>query len=165
VFIGSAILYSPLKIFLTRSYGALQNDDWLPNAAAKNVEVRTLKNGQPMLFRPGEFTLRHVAQTHVFAELTALASTTGNQLVVVLVPDKNTVYYPLLKTPIAFPQQMPSPGSSAGGARVLDLTDLLREKAASGLTNGDYYYLIDDTHWSALGTKTIAQAILEFLKR
>ena len=89
----------------------------------------------------------------------------GFQLKVVLVPDKSTVYGPLLAEPLP---------SADGAARFLDdlaadlqdrgvntvsLVGPLRQAAASGLDRGEYVYWRDDTHWNPRGIRIAAEAI------
>jgi hypothetical protein len=45
------------------------------------------------------------------------------------------------------------------GVPVLDLTAPLREQAVTAFAGGEYNYLLDDTHWNALGIQKAAQEI------
>lgn len=94
------------------------------------------------------------------------------QLVVVLVPDKYTVYYPLMG-PSAVPPRKPTNlylsqlQKALENAQVpsLDLTPVFRRAAELGLRDGKYIYSLDDTHWNADGIRLPAQRITQFLKQ
>ena len=92
------------------------------------------------------------------------------QLVVLLVPDKYTVYGPLLEG---------NPGD-LGGERLLaaiaqelrktdipvvNLTQKFRVSAAEALSRNEYIYWRDDTHWNPLGIKLAAASLWSELKQ
>ena len=99
-------------------------------------------------------------------EISALVHATGNELLVLLVPEKYNVYYPLLSEK----GEPPPEGESRldhlemdlhrSGIPVLNLTSPLRSQAAEGLQRREYNYWIDDTHWNRLGIETATTAIL-----
>jgi hypothetical protein len=161
--------YSPLRILTLRAFVHLRDDVWLPNVSAEKVVVRRLKNGRMFLFLPKEITgpaKPRFAGAEYLADLRDQIRGTGNELLVVLVPWKYTVYRPLLE----------GPNTAAGGESffatmtqnlqqdavpVLDLTPALREQAARLLAEGQYNYWPDDTHWNEIGTGQAARAIVE----
>jgi hypothetical protein len=169
LFVTGLVHYSPFKIFLTRLFMAFQDDVWLPNVEANKVVLRKLKDDVPFLFLTSEeknFSKVRDVSTGFFVELKALVRATGNDLLVILVPDKYNVYYPLFQG---------SDGSlgdrqlyldlleknlKKANVPVLDLTAALREQAAAALVQGKYNYHSDDTHWNALGVSRVAQLIL-----
>ncbi len=161
--------YSPLRIWVTRAFNHLRDDVWLPNLSARNVVELQLKNGQPMLFLPTDvFGETHRTGADFFVQLQSLVESTGNKLLVVLVPDKFKIYYPLVKDPPPIPADDKTfmgalaRNLSAAGVPFLDLTPGLRQQAAAAFARGQYNYQIDDTHWNALGIQKAAQEILEF---
>jgi hypothetical protein len=165
----SYLAYSPLSIFLTRGFEKVQNGVWLPNPLEKVVRVAQLRNGDNMLFLDFDVQIFyrpvHDRGTYL-SEISALVHATGNELLVLLVPEKFNVYYPLLSEK----GQSPPKGASRLdhlemdlhrlGIPVLNLTSPLKSQAADGLERREYNYWIDDTHWNRLGIGTAATAIL-----
>src|SRR5579883_756789 len=93
--------YSPLQIVARRACQAVQNDRLLPNPFVRAVEVRTLRDGSRQLFIPGdvENSRRPRPVGHAAAYFSRLARELRKEdlnLLVVLVPDKYSVYQPLL---------------------------------------------------------------------
>jgi hypothetical protein len=158
--------YSPLKIWLRRGFNRVRDRLGLANLLAVNVVELQLKNGQPMLFLPSDVNGEaHRTSADFFVQLNSLVQSSGDKLLVLLVPDKYEVYYPLLKNP---PRILEDDNASMGvlarnlrnaGVPVLDLTAPLREQAVTAFANGGYNYLLDDTHWNALGIQKAAQEI------
>ena len=159
--------YSPLRILLARAVSSIQDDVWLPNVAAQSVVVKRLTNGQSQLFLKSEvdnFGRARAADADFFVKLNALVRSTDNELLVILVPDKYNVYYPLLEG--ASLSGSPYLGLlaqnlSSNRMAVLDLTSVLREQATAILLDRKYNYHIDDSHWNAVGVERVAQAIIE----
>ncbi len=160
-------VYSPLNIVMSRVYRSLCDDVLLPNPGNTGVLVRSFQNRDQMLFlkRGMEDYIhpRPVPQTF-FAELNSLVKATGNQLLVVIVPDKATVYGPLLADPPARPSSDLYVNSmerriAADGIPVVNLVGALRAQAADGLPRHEYNYWLDDTHWNAAGIRRSAEAI------
>jgi hypothetical protein len=169
-FTASWFLYSPLTVFAGRGLRSLQNGVWLPNPSEHNVVAGQLKNGDRMLFLRSEvdnfYRPPQAGGLDYFAEVNALVRSTGNRLLVVLVPDKYNVYYPLLEDPAhADPASEPNPynleqGLLRIGVPVVNLTPLLRSDAARELPLRQYNYWIDDTHWNPHGIHTAAAEVL-----
>jgi hypothetical protein len=164
--------YSPLRIWVTRAFNGLRDDFWLPNLSARNVVELPLKNGQPMLFLPTDvYGQTHRTEADFFVRLRSVVESTGNELLVVLVPDKFKIYYSLLKDPPPIPaDEKTFMGALARNLRavrvpVLDLTPGLRHQAAAAYARGQYNYQIDDTHWNALGIQDAAKEILKFREK
>jgi hypothetical protein len=165
----SYLAYSPLSIFLTRGFEKVENGVWLPNPLEKVVHVAHLRNGDSMLFLDFEvqyfYRPLHDSGTYL-SEISALVHATGNELLVLLIPDKYDVYYPLLSEK----GESPPEGESRldhletdlhrSGIPVLNLTSPLRSQAAEGLQRREYNYWIDDSHWNRLGIETATTAIL-----
>jgi hypothetical protein len=169
----SYLAYSPLSIFLTRGFEKVENGVWLPNPLEKVVLVAQLRNGDSMLFLDFDvqtfYRPLHDSGTYL-SEISALVHATGNELLVLLVPEKYNVYYPLLSEK----GESPPEGESRldhlemdlhrSGIPVLNLTSPLRSQAAEGLQRREYNYWIDDTHWNRLGIETATAAILRAWK-
>jgi hypothetical protein len=161
---------SPLRIEVNRAYRHLENDRILPNTANESVVLLPLRNGDSMLFLPLDLsasvrTRSEPEAAEYFVWLQWELARLDLQLKVVLVPDKSTVYGPLLAEPLP---------SADGAARFLDdlaadlqdrgvntvsLVGPLRQAAASGLDRGEYVYWRDDTHWNPRGIRIAAEAI------
>jgi SGNH hydrolase-like domain, acetyltransferase AlgX len=166
--VSSWFLYSPLKVFLERGLRSIQSGHWLPNPSEDNVVVGLLKNGDRMLFLRGEVeNFYHPPPeggVDYFVELNSLIRSTGNRLLVILVPSKYDVYYPLLKVPAVAPtvprRRKLERELVEKTIPVVNLTALLRSEAAQGLPLKHYNYWIDDTHWNAQGIRTAAAEVL-----
>jgi len=162
------LLYSPLKILLTRQFSALRNDRVLPNTAAGEVAIRKLRNGQPLLFYPGELAnFSRIRKTDIdfFVQLKTLVRRTGNDLLVILIPDKYAVYSSLLEEHPAHEQpylDVIEQKLTKAGIAVLDLTPGLRQQATALLPHSKYTYQLDDTHWNAAAVRCAAEEILQF---
>lgn len=161
---------SVLAAFLRSAYRRLQNDVILPNVHRKQAVQGTLPNGETMLFwRPtflrdpaGRDPARGAA---FFSWLAGELAGDGLRLVVLLVPDKITVYGPLLEETGLTPP--PDDGYldrmaaavQAGGVPAVSMVAAYRRLAARGLERGEYLYWPDDTHWNARGVEAAADAL------
>jgi hypothetical protein len=161
---------SPLKVITQKAFLAASNDRFLPNVYAHLVTQRQLKNGASMLFLPSDVEPFHAHRdvrpaADYLQWLTSAMAKEGVKPVVVLVPHKYSVYYPLLSG------AQPAPGDDmhplaqleqvlrAQGIEALDLTPMMRERAAEDLARGEYVYWRDDTHWDGRGVSVAADAI------
>ena len=165
------LAYSPLSVGIERALLRVQDDVWLPNPSRGAVFVNHLNNGDSMLFSPSEVEAFYPQQEYsaYFSEVNALVHETGNELLVVLVPDKYSVYHPLLRNAAPSPESQSHLGHLEedlfrSTIPVLNLTSALRLQAAEGLQNREYDYFIDDTHWNRLGIQVAASAISQYLK-
>jgi hypothetical protein len=165
----SYLAYSPLSIFLNRGFQKAENGVWLPNPLEKNVVVGRLHNGDNMLFLDSEVKMfyRPLRDSGTYLlEISALVHATGNQLLVLLVPEKYNVYYPLLVEKGESPPEDESRLNHLEkdlrrlGIPVLNLTSQLRSQAEEGLQRREYNYWIDDSHWNHSGIQTAVTAIL-----
>ena len=170
IWIHSFQNYSPLSIFLTRGIRKLENGSWLPNPLEDVVLVARLQNGETMLFLKLDvqrfYQPVHDKGTYL-SEINSLVHATGNELLVLLVPEKYNVYYPLLSEKgLSAPEgesrlDLLEKDLRRSGIPVLNLTSALRSQAVEGLKKGEYNYWIDDTHWNRVGIQTAAAAILQ----
>lgn len=161
--------YSPLEIASGRLYRKLQNDEIFPNVHRRNVHIASLKNGTQMLFLASEvphyFERSNISAASV-VETRDRIERMGYRVLTVLVPNKYTVYYPLLKQP---PQ--PAPASEDlylsvlerklrnAGVPVVNLTAPLRVAATQAITRNEYVYRLDDTHWNPAGVAVAVNSI------
>jgi hypothetical protein len=165
----SYLAYSPLSIFLNRSFQKMENNVWLPNPSEKVVLVGQLHTGDSMLFLDSEvrtfYKPLHDSGTYL-SEISALVHATGNELLVLLVPEKYSVYYPLLVEKGESPPEGEFRLNHLEmdlhrlGIPVLNLTSQLRSQAEDGSQRREYNYWIDDSHWNHIGIQTAATAIL-----
>ena len=163
-----ATALSPVRIFATRLHKALENDRLLPNRYARNAVRGTLRNGDWMLFYRDELEADADASAPATAYWTTLARelrTHDLELVVLLVPDKHTVYHELLRTPVA-PAARPGArmdrlqrGLEADGVPVVNLRPVFAATARRLFADGEYLYWRDDTHWNPRGVRLAAAEI------
>jgi hypothetical protein len=165
----SLLAYSPLRIYLSGAYRRLENGVLFPNPSENLVMVGHLRNGDSMLFLKTEvdnfYQPRYDSPTYL-TEINALIHCTGNDLLVVLVPDKFGVYYPLLQDNLPSPPEGKShldkleEDLHRSGVPVVNLMGPLRSQASEGLQKREYNYRLDDTHWNPAGIQTAATEIL-----
>jgi hypothetical protein len=162
--------YNPLRFAATQLVGSAEDGRWLPNPSAENVVVKGLRNGKDFIFTTAEvdnFGKKRPVEPAPYMQLQNAVRATGNQLLVLLVPDKYTVYYPLLdgagaeSAPGDLPLAILSRDLRARDIPVLDLTPVFRREAADALRDGRYIYWPDDTHWNPDGVKIAAREIVK----
>lgn len=166
-------LYSPLEIMMTRVFRTVQDDRWLPNVSADKVLRKRLSNGRDMGFLPSEaenFGKVRFENPDSFVQLRASVRATGNEVLVLMVPDKYGAYYPLfVGSPVPPAEESTTLGTLAQrlqvrGVPALDLTRVFRQRATAALRDGRYLYWTDDTHWNPIGVKIAAEEVLKFLR-
>jgi hypothetical protein len=162
--------YSPLKIVLARGLRSMEDDFWLPRIGSPRIFSANLRGGQPMLFlttEPQNFAHARPASAAFYADLQARVRASGNELLVIFVPDKYNVYFPLLENPGQTPSEaglfLRNLGDNLrkAGVPYVDLTPALRQQAAQGLATGAYNYFLDDSHWGPFGTRRAAEEIMK----
>ncbi len=163
------LAYSPLRIFLGRGFRKIENGIWLPNPSGEFVVVGQLTNGDNMLFHPSEvdnFYRPKYDSANFLGQVNALVRCGGNELLVILVPDKYSVYHSLLRDAGQSPPEVRSRLDQLEldlhrlNVPVLNLTSALRSQAAEGLQRREYNYMLDDTHWNRIGIQTAAMEVL-----
>ena len=167
---------SPLQVFTSRLYRRAQNDVLLPNTSASRVIRTRLANGAEVLFLAQERAVLHAereagAGERYFTWLANRLALRGHRLLVVLAPQKYTVYAPLL----ARPDTGPHPSLAymaelegrlrARGIAVVNLAEPLRAAARAALARDSLIYWRDDTHWNAAGNDVAARAIAPVLQQ
>jgi SGNH hydrolase-like domain, acetyltransferase AlgX len=163
------LAYSPLRIVFGRAVKLLQNDLIFPNPYRSQVIAGRLSNGKEILFLKvdAEYAqLDRPADPAFFVQLQNKLQKKGIGLLVLLVPDKYTVYGdrlspPALMTAPRWYLDTVAEHLAAAGVPVLNLTTDFRARAAALMSQGEYLYWTDDTHWNATGIREAAQAIAE----
>jgi len=162
--------HSPGFILSRKFVKNLQDDVWIPNPYSNDVVRRRLRNGDEMLFFPDDF--KPVADQVKLASawrcyLAAFSRRMAERhvtMMVLLVPDKGTVYGSLMDTATSDSggqDLLAMLEKELRGADVptLNLTPLFRTAAVRLLPQHDYLYWRDDTHWNAQGVKLAANAL------
>lgn len=170
------VKHSPLNVFAARAHRIVRNDRWLPNDAAYRVARAPLTTGDDMLFH----AVRRQGDVRPVEPMVEYGAWLAEQLaphhlsvLVVLLPDKYTVYKPLLAVPA--PEAANVPGAEylarverelrARGVPVVNLTEPLRQAARAALPSHRYIYWRDDTHWNVAGVRVAAEAVAPTLRR
>jgi SGNH hydrolase-like domain, acetyltransferase AlgX len=162
---------SPLEIYSRSLLQRLQNDVVLPNPYKEGVVRETLSNGTPILFYQVEVNIAYAARDvdgpiRNWKQLSDELAKSGLNFVLLLVPDKYTIYYPMLRAPArGKPQGSQYLSALEGrlrqeGIPVINLTAEFTRDAVSEFRQGRYIYWLDDTHWNAEGIKIAASAIV-----
>ena len=157
---------SPLRIVARKVFRKLENDFILPNVSKSDVVIKTLKNGDPMLFYPADIQSAQRNRSVDVSGFEALATELkkhGLKLVIILVPHKYTVYRSLLK------DEDVAEGDSSlyldvverslkdAGIPAVNLVKLFQQKAREYHQKNLYIYWRDDTHWNARGIELAAE--------
>jgi signal recognition particle subunit SEC65 len=161
---------SPLQALSAKLEKQIQNDTLLPNSYASFVIREKLRNGEPIVFLPAEF--KSPAHPQKAAERwVAYLSWYSKELhkddldlIVLLVPNRPTVYAPFLAVPRevsasrATLHELATALESAGVSTV-SLESRYPQDAATLLSQNKYLYFLDDTHWNGNGTAIAADEI------
>jgi hypothetical protein len=165
---------TPLEALAQKVDKRLRNDVWLPNQYSRNVLMRRLLNGDTLLFSvldTGDTNvpeLRFESWADYWSWLSGELRKVDLTLVVLLVPNKYTVYQPLFSTP-----EMELAGAknlhqleqrlNERGVPVVNLTDRYRIQATADLDKHAYLYWRDDTHWNERGMEIASEALQQVL--
>jgi hypothetical protein len=162
---------SPVIQLATRARKALQNDLVLTNVYRKNVGVYRTPDGGRMIFERSE--LERAATTLADDVIRRRADfiahwndhllKRGTRMIVLLIPDKISVYGPPLGVPGSydpFLERMDRELSRRGIQVVNGLTEL-RRYTETDLASGSFSYWRDDLHWTPLGVRRLAEAVVK----
>ncbi len=165
------VTVSPLRILAERALRALQDDRLLPNGYRSRVVPRRLANGETMLFHPDEVAAFYRSQSEETAAayvqgFAAELARANLELVVVLVPHKYSVYYPLFADPAP-----PSPDAEPfldrlerrlrqSEVSVVNLSATYHDLTVQGFARREHLYWLDDAHWNPRGIAVAAASIL-----
>jgi hypothetical protein len=167
--LGTLTRDSPVKRLAENVMKSIRDDRILPNNYLDNVVQGKLRNGIPMLFLPSELKTYEVTRLPPLDYWIKLNQELGKvefKLLVVLVPNKHTVYRYLLegeqKQPRGGQDLLPEIASAlrAAGVSATDLTSVLRQHADAAFKQNKYVYWRNDTHWNAAGVGIAADEIV-----
>jgi hypothetical protein len=161
---------SPLHVASVRTVKWLEDGALRPNAHAGAVVRRELANGDEMLFLPwdlapiGDVQPLAAAWSGYLSWYAGKLQKHGLRAVVLLVPDKYTVYGPLTPDGSSEPEGGRLLAGiedrlRSSGVPVVNVTALFRARAAEDLSRREYLYWLDDTHWNARGMELAAGAV------
>ncbi len=163
----SSLDHSRLRLLAEKFERAMQNDVVLPNSFASNVSQERLRNGDWILFISSRIepvsswnaTAAH--WTDFFCWVSREVSRDGLELVVLLVPNKSTVYGPLLDSPRVQTETESVLGElerrlRERGVPVVNASPAFREAAADMAKRHQYIYWQDDIHWNECGVSIAA---------
>lgn len=160
---------SRLIILTRQAYKRLENNRFFPNLAVLNhPPMLQLVNGDHIMLRPKSPPLTLPARDITwsgpyFSWLAQELRRDNLSLLVFLVPEKNTIYEPLLANHGSVDPQLA--GYLAGveqqlladGIPVVNLTPALRHHAEAALAGRRLIYFFDDSHWNADGISVAAR--------
>jgi len=166
---------SPLQALSSKLEKKIQNDTLLPNSFASFVLQETLRNGEPIVFLPAEFKSpadpRFSAQRWAayFSWYSAELKKDGLDLVVLLVPNRSTIYAPLLAQPRDVSASLNSLHDleialENAGVPTVPLVNRYSQEARILLDQKKYLYFLDDTHWTGNGTALAAEEVFKSRK-
>jgi hypothetical protein len=166
---------SPSRAIAQKIDKSVRNGVLFPNPYSNNVPARRLRNNDTLLFYPLDVTNANASATQLsswvdyWSWLSAELRNDNLTLLVLLVPNKYTVYQPLFLTAEEelssesnlhqLEQRLREKTISA-----VNLTYRYRLQAATDLDTHIYIYWKDDTHWNERGMKIAAEAIQKALE-
>ena len=159
---------SPARRLGEAALKPLFDDRILPNVYRRLAVEKRLLNGDWMLFYRDEMKNYEAPRRVSIEYWTLLQAGLGPaslRLLIVLVPNKYTVYYRHLvdatPTSVAPEQYLTATESALRGAgiSVVNLTEALQREATEALRRGEYLYHRDDTHWNEAGVATAAREV------
>ncbi len=162
---------SPLQALSSKLEKKIQNDTLLPNSFASFVVQERLRNGDPIVFLPAEFKSpsdpRNAADRWAayFSWYSSQLKKDGLDFVILLVPNRSTIYAPLLLQPrdVSSSHATLAAFSIAlqnAGVRTVSLEHRYAQEASPLLDQNNYLYFLDDTHWNGNGTAIAAEELL-----
>ena len=166
---------SPLRALSAKLVKKIQDNVLLPNSFASFVIKEKLSNGEPIVFLPAEFKSppapRKAAECWAayFAWYSAQLRNNDLDLVVLLVPNRTTIYAPLLTQPRGVSASRTTLADFAAALQkasvpYVSLEPRYARDAAILLGQKKYLYFLDDTHWNGTATAIAADEIFDFRK-
>jgi hypothetical protein len=162
---------SPLILNAVEAKKSVENDLILHNRYRDNVRSFALPDGRPILVRKGDLER---AQTSFDDSLVAGRSAyiawwnariveRGARMIVLLVPDKISVYGPSLGVPLPADPYLDrmERDLAARGVPVVNGLPVLRSTAAADVASGQLSYFREDQHWNERGVERLARATAE----
>lgn len=168
--------FSPLQALAQKMDKQISDNVLLPNRYSQNVLVRRLSNGDSMLFLPKDLSNEELPPSQIgrwsryLSWLSDQLQKDDLRLVVLLVPNKYTVYQPFIVPPTNDPQNGRdlcelNAQLTAKNVPMVSLLDRYHRDAAAGLGQHVYIYLRDDTHWNQRGIRVASELVAQFLSR
>ena len=162
--IDQFVAFSPLSALLLRLHWTVS-----PGAA-----IYRLQNGDTIILRPSLLTTSSAPRptTTAVQRLRLMADECRDRhlrFILVLVPNKETIYGPLLEKPSMSTTKADDylerleRDVRASGIEVVNTAPLLRAFATAHLSDREYVYYFDDTHWNACGIAIAARAVTAVL--
>ena len=161
---------SPMEICSTRALKFLSNDVILPNAYKDAALKMQLPDGKSILMLKEEVNRvinqpddamveRNVAY---FVHFQQHLAEHGNAMYVMVMPNKYTLYGPLLHAPgaaVALPYvDRVEASMNAKGIKTLNVLHLLQPYVEADVTKDQMSYYREDHHWTPLGVRRIVDA-------
>lgn len=164
---------SPLQAISAKLQKKLQDNTLLPNSFAGFAIQEKLRNGDSIVFLPAEFKSPEDPPGPAARWAAYLAwysnelRKSGLDLVVLLVPNRSTIYSPLLAQPHEVSASLATLDSLVqafqnAGVRTVSLQNRYAQEASTHLLEKEYLYLLDDTHWNGNGTAIAAEEIFNY---
>jgi hypothetical protein len=168
------IRLSPAILAAMEAKKAVENDWLLHNRYRDHVRSFALPHGNRMLVRAGDLErVQSDVDDSVVADRSAYIAwwneqmaRRGARMIVLLVPEKMSVYGPLLgvKLPAEPFLDRMERDLTARGIEVVNGLTLLRATAESDLASGKLAFLREDEHWNAEGVDRLAKAVAEAMQ-
>ena len=166
---------SPARVVTTRFFNELSNDKIFPNESARTVESLPLPSGQKMLFHDYEYQLPQQDRGQIFVAQTArgfewLQSEFQKRhlrLIVLLMPNRYTLYAPLLGNvdgPWAHYLDRLNVELKKLGIETVNGLEVYRSVVKQEVQTGNLSFFREDTHWNAHGVNTIAAPLAKALQ-
>ncbi len=163
------IRLSPMILNAVEAKKAVENDVFLHNGYRENVRSFRMPDGRSILVRSGDlarvetdFDASVVAnRSDYIAWWNRQITERGARMIVLLVPEKMSVYGPALgvKLPADPLLDRMERDLTARGIKVVNGLTVLRATAESDLASGRLAFLREDEHWSADGVERLAQTV------
>ncbi len=168
------IRLSPVILTAIEAKKAVENDLILHNRYRKNVHSFPIPGGSRMLVRAGDLAR---VQTDLPDSAVDKRSEyidwwnrrmmeRGIRMIVLLVPEKMTVYGPSLGVEVPAEPLLDRMERNlvSRGLHVVNGLRILRATAASDLASGKLAYLREDEHWNADGVERLAKAVADAMR-
>ncbi len=168
--------YNPLKILFSLFDKKYLTPGIFPNRFESSVTKGALINGKEFLFLESsvkEFKLDRSnyleGDTEYFTGVQQILEQRGIKFVLGLIPEKYTVYAPILKSlnnqfgPSGYYLDELFKSLQMKGVMVVNFLPLLSDGAQKGLSKNKYIYWPDDTHWNPDGIEISMKALAKVL--
>lgn len=163
---------SPFRIVMENLFNFFFNGKTLPNSQARNISIRKLKDGEIMLMHSPDYiaTLSsHYSNVEDAVEYCKFLKRDLQDhhfnLLVLLVPLKDTVYRAYLKEPDESPLTTELRFDDVerklkrNNIRVVNLKEDFIKAAGNAINSQHYIYGLDDSHWNAEGIRIAAERV------